>query len=134
MNPRTATPEAGNPELAHARQVTLVVYILHGITSLTLVTFIVAVAINYAQRERVAGTIYDSHFEWQISTFWFTLLYFVLGVILCIWGAVGWLGHDGRGGGFGAFSFGILVLVVNWIWHLYRVIRGLMHWSDRRPM
>ncbi len=48
------------------------------------VVWIVAVIINYVRKDDVAGTWLESHFRWQIRTFWFGLLWVVLG-------AKGWL-------------------------------------------
>jgi uncharacterized membrane protein len=130
-NPKPS-PDDDDPALAHARQLTLVVYILHVATSVTLISVFVAIAINYSRRDRVAGTIYASHFDWQISTFWYSLVYFLLGALLLVWGIVAWAGKGG--GGPGLVILGIVLLFFNWCWHLYRVIRGLMSWNDRRPV
>jgi len=59
-------------------------------------------------------------------------VYFLAGVGLVIGGAIAWYSHGGSG--VGIIITGILVLFVNWCWHLYRVIRGLMNWNERRPM
>ena len=130
--PPRIEPEADDPALALARQLTLFVYVMHAMTSVTLVTFFVAIFVNYSRRHRVAGTIYESHFDWQINTFWYSLIYFTVGIALLIWGAYRAWG-PGRGG-VGVFILGLLLLLFNICWHLYRVIRGLMRWSDRRPM
>lgn len=132
MKPQGPFPETGNPELAYARQLTLVVYILHAVTSATFLSFFVAIFINYSRHDRTRGTIYESHFDWQITTFWYTFVLFVVGIGLLVWGGLAWFG--GGHGGMGLFVFGLLLLFVNWCWHLYRVIRGLMRWNDRRPM
>jgi uncharacterized membrane protein len=125
------SPEAGNKELELARNLTLTVYVLHALASATFVTFFVAVFINYSRRQRVAGTIYESHFEWQISTFWYTLLYLGLGTAFLIWALIQVL----RGTtAWGEAAIGLLILLFNVGWHFYRVIRGLMRWSDRKPM
>jgi uncharacterized membrane protein len=129
---QASAPEADDPTLALARQLTLVVYVLHAVTSVTMVTFFVAIFINYSRRDRVAGTIYESHFDWQIGTFWYSLWYFVVGVTLLIWGIIRAWGPGGSGTGM--IILGALLLVFNIGWHLYRVIRGLMLWSDRRPI
>ena len=126
-------PEAGNPELELARNLTLFVYVMHALASACFVTFFVAIFVNYSRRGRVAGTVYESHFDWQIGTFWYSLLYFTLGVILVIWAIVRFSGHQASGGGW-LLALGLLLLFFNLCWHLYRVIRGLMHWSDRKPM
>ena len=125
-------PEDDDPPLALARKLTLFVYVMHAVTSVTLVTFFVAIVVNYSRRDRVAGTIYESHFDWQIGTFWYSLLYFTLGGVLLVWGIFRAWGSGG--GGAAMIIFGVLLLFFNICWHLYRVIRGLMHWSDRRPM
>jgi uncharacterized membrane protein len=132
MKRQAPSPEADDPPLALARQLTLFVYVMHAVTSVTLVTFFVAICVNYSRRHRVAGTIYESHFDWQIRTFWYSLLYFVLGAVTLIWGIARAWGEGG--GGTGMIILGMLLLIFNLCWHFYRVIRGLMCWSDRRPM
>ena len=45
---------------------------------------IIAVIVNYIKRDEVRGTFLDSHFSWQLRTFWYALLWvFVIG-LLCI--------------------------------------------------
>ena len=81
---------------------------------------IIAVILNYVKRSEVRGTWLDSHFSWQIRTFWFALLWLVLGGIAF------------------ATVIGIPVAIVLWlgtgIWVLYRIIRGWMALSSRKPM
>lgn len=83
---------------------------------------IIAVVLNYVKRSEARGTWVDSHFRWQIRTFWFGLLW----ISLC------WL--------FVIMTFGIGILVA-WlpmaivgIWFIYRVIRGWLALNDQRPM
>ncbi len=85
---------------------------------------IIAVIMNYAKRSQVRGTFLDSHFTWQIRTFWFALLWvvviggvsFMLAFILV---------------GFVTWWIGALLLGV---WVIYRVARGWFALRDRRPM
>lgn len=85
---------------------------------------IIAVIMNYARQSAVRGTFLESHFRWQIRTFWFAVLWglvvaavsFPLMLIL-IGFATWWLG-----------------LVVVGLWVVYRVARGWMALRDRRPM
>lgn len=83
---------------------------------------IIAVILNYIKRGAVQGTWLESHFRWQIRTFWFGLLW----VCLCILFIVATLG------------IGILIawlpLAVITIWFIYRVARGWMALRDGRPM
>ena len=83
---------------------------------------IIAVILNYVKRGDVKGTWLESHFRWQIRTFW----YGVLWVGLCIAFVILTLG------------LGILIawipLVIVTFWFIYRVARGWMALMDRRPM
>jgi uncharacterized membrane protein len=123
-------PEAGNKELELARNLTLFGYVMHALASATFVTFFVAVFVNYSRYDRVRGTVYQSHFDWQIRTFWYSLLFFSLACLFIIWGFVRMMNDSGAG----MFVVGLLVALFNLGWHLYRIIRGLMKWSDRTPM
>jgi uncharacterized membrane protein len=83
---------------------------------------IIAVIMNYIKRSEASGTWLESHFRWQIRTFWYGAFW----AALC--------------GIFVVLTFGIGVLFV-WlplgllaIWFIYRVARGWMALRDRRPM
>jgi uncharacterized membrane protein len=85
---------------------------------------IVAVIMNYARRSEVRGTWLESHFTWQIRTFWYALLWaVVIGLVgLVMWVVLlGWL----------VWWAGGLALGV---WIAYRVARGWMALRDQRPM
>lgn len=81
---------------------------------------IIAVILNYANRSETRGTYLESHFRWQIRTFWFALLWVVVALLLAI------------------TFIGILVAIfVAWVaglWVLYRIARGLFRLLDARPM
>jgi uncharacterized membrane protein len=81
---------------------------------------IIAVIANYVKRSDVRGTWLDSHFSWQIRTFWFALLWVVVGAILF------------------ATLIGIPAAIVVWIgtglWVLYRIIRGWLALMSQQPM
>jgi uncharacterized membrane protein len=81
---------------------------------------IIAVIMNYARRSAVRGTYLESHFRWQIRTFWFALLWAVVCglVMLTIIG----------------IPFAVLGLAALGIWIAYRVIRGWVSLRDHRPM
>jgi uncharacterized membrane protein len=85
---------------------------------------IVAVIMNYARRSDTRGTFLESHFRWQIRTFWFAVLWaLVIGAVTFPL----WLVLIGIPMTF--VGFGILG-----IWIIYRVLRGWMALRDRRPM
>lgn len=71
---------------------------------------IVAVILNYIKRSEAAGTFLESHFRWQIRTFWFAALW-------CVAGGVLWVTLIGI-----PFAFGLWI--GTGVWVAYRVIRG----------
>ena len=83
---------------------------------------IIAVILNYIKQGDARGTWVESHFRWQIRTFWFGLLW----VTLCILFIVATLG------------IGILIawipLAMVTIWFIYRVARGWLALKDGQPM
>lgn len=113
---------------------THVVYALHAfsaVTGLTTAAFIVtafltgwpsiiAVIINYVKRSDVRGTFLDSHFSWQIRTFWWALLWALLAGLL-IMTVVG-------------IPLAWVIAVATGIWVLYRIARGWLALLSRKPM
>ena len=125
-----AEPRPSLIRLAH------IIYALHAIslvtgvvTAATIVAAfltgwpsIIAVILNYVYRGDVRGTWLDSHFRWQIRTFWFGALW----VGLCMLFVVMTLG------------IGVLIvwlpLAIVGIWFVYRILRGWLALADRRSM
>ncbi|HTC14973.1 MAG TPA: hypothetical protein VK695_04130 [Steroidobacteraceae bacterium] len=85
---------------------------------------IVAVIMNYARRAATRGTFLESHFRWQIRTFWFALLWSVVIVLVSAPFMLVLIG----------FGFAWAGLFALGIWIAYRVIRGWLALKDRRPM
>ena len=56
--------------VAQNKQYTLIIYVLQLVSLITGITAIIGVVMNYLKRDEVRGTILESHFEWQIKTFW----------------------------------------------------------------
>ncbi len=83
---------------------------------------IVAVILNYVKRGDARGTWLESHFRWQIRTFWFGLLWAVLCAAFVI------------------LTLGIGILIA-WLplgfvglWFIYRIARGWLAVTEHRPM
>jgi uncharacterized membrane protein len=113
---------------------THVMYALHAFSALTgmltpalIVTAfltgwpsIIAVIINYVKRSEVRATWLDSHFSWQLRTFWFALLWLAVGGVLF------------------ATVVGILFAFALWlatgVWVLYRLIRGWLALGSQREL
>jgi uncharacterized membrane protein len=103
-------------QLAGLKQITMVVYVLQALSFFFGLTAIVGVVINYVKRDEAVGTVYESHFTWQIRTFWWGLLWAVVGVILAV------------------FLVGFAVMFVAWVWAIYRVVKGWLKLNDNQPV
>src|SRR5262245_27825955 len=77
---------------------------------------ILAVILNYARRDAVRGTFLESHFSWQIRTFWFALLWLVISTALFVT-IIG-------------IPFAWLLVVFTGVWVLYRIGRGWLALND----
>lgn len=99
-----------------AKQLTTVVYALYAASFFVGLTAIVAIIVNYLKRDDVAGTFLESHFRWQIRTFWFGLLWGIVGGLLLVV-AVGWF-----------------ILVADFVWVIYRIVKGYLRLADNQPM
>jgi uncharacterized membrane protein len=127
-DPSGLAPREGLVTLVH------VMYALHAFSALTgmltaafVVTAfltgwpsIIAVILNYVKRSEARATWLDSHFSWQLRTFWFALLWLVVGAVLF------------------ATVVGIPVAFALWIatgiWVLYRLIRGWLALGSRKAL
>jgi uncharacterized membrane protein len=83
---------------------------------------IIAVILNYVKRGDARGTWLESHFRWQIRTFWFGLLWMSLCLVFVV----------------GTFGLGIIIawlpMVLIGIWFIYRIVRGWIALNDGREM
>jgi uncharacterized membrane protein len=83
---------------------------------------IIAVILNYVKRSEVLGTWLESHFRWQIRTFWYGLLW----VLLCVLFVIGTLG-------IGIIIAWLPIAIVS-IWFIYRIARGWIALNNRKLM
>lgn len=98
------------------KTLTTVIYALYASSILVGVTILVAIVMNYVKRDDVVGTWLESHFRWQIRTFWFGLLWSVLGVLSLV------------------VVVGFAVLFANLVWFIYRIVKGWIRLNEGRPM
>jgi|SRR5579862_8730163 len=133
-DPNPQMPAAAAPVDESLLSYTHVMYALHSLAVLIGVTTfhtiigsfigslpsIVAVVMNYARRSATHGTFIESHFRWQLRTFWFAVLW-ALAAILAFVTIIG----------IPAALIGLLVLTV---WIIYRLVRGWLALRDRKPM
>jgi uncharacterized membrane protein len=98
------------------KQLAVIVYVLQALSFFVGLTLIAGVIVNYVKRDDVAGTLYESHFRWQIRTFWFSLLWGVIGLLLAI------------------VVIGFAILAADAIWLIYRIVKGWIRLSEGKPM
>jgi uncharacterized membrane protein len=98
------------------RKIATAVYALQAAGFLFGITWLIAVIVDYVKRDDARGSWLESHFTWQIRTFWWGLL----------WGAIG--------GVLLLVLVGYLVLVANAVWIIYRIVKGWLRLAERREV
>lgn len=98
------------------KTVATVVYALQAAGFFTGIAWIVAIVVDYVKKDDARGTWLESHFRWQIRTFWWGLLWGALGAITFIL-IVGWF-----------------VLVADAIWIIYRIVKGWLNLAEGKPV
>ena len=110
-----APPVSGNTQ--PQRNVTTVVYALQAASFVLGITFFIAPVVNYLKRASVAGTWLESHFRWQLNTFWYGLTWVVAGALCLSFGL-----------------FGVILLTSGVIWIVFRIVQGWVRLSMNQPM
>ena len=98
------------------KTVATVVYALQAAGFFLGITWIAAVIVDYVKQDDAAGTWLESHYRWQIRTFWFGLLWGVLGGILAL------------------VLVGFIVLAADAVWIIYRIVKGWLRLSESRAV
>ncbi len=104
------------PDLESAKTLATVVYALQAVSFFVGITAIVAIVINYVKIDDIRGTWLESHFRWQMRTFWFGLLWGVIGAITFIL-IIGWF-----------------ILAADAIWVIYRIVKGWLRLNDGKEV
>lgn len=101
------------------RKITHIIYGLFALGVLSAGVFgvasIAAIVLAYLKRGDAAGTVYAAHFDWVLSTFWWSVLWFALSA-LATFIFVGWI-------------TGMVALA----WLVYRIIKGWLALFSGRP-
>ncbi|MBC7751969.1 MAG: hypothetical protein H7Z73_09675 [Candidatus Saccharibacteria bacterium] len=107
-------------------------------------TWLVAIIINYVKRSDANGTWLQSHFDWQINTFWYGIVMAIIATVLIFIGLPTGLAGLASEDSMSSFSLlslsGLLVLAggLLWFfiicWHLYRIIRGWLALVSRKSL
>jgi uncharacterized membrane protein len=140
MAPQPEIPPLGGNEVERSMQsltnLTHAIYALHAFSLLTGILgtatvigafltgwpSIIAVILNYLKRDEARGTWLESHFRWQIRTFWYGLLW----ISLCWLIVIATLGIG--------LIFVWLPMALVAVWFVYRITRGWLALREKRPM
>jgi len=109
----SAQPVPTTDESARGTAIISYVLFLIGWPTLHLAT-IVGLILAYVKRGETRGTIWESHFDNIINTFWVTLVVGIVAIPLCF------------------IIVGIPLLIGVGIWFLYRSIKGLIRAVDNK--
>ena len=101
---------------AEIKKLAYVVYILQALSFVFLITAVAGIIINYIKQDDVKGSWLESHFEWQKRTFWYGLLWMVLG-FLSFFLLIQWV---------------ILPIVA--VWLVYRIAKGWVYLVDGKEL
>lgn len=93
-----------------------VVYAMYALSFVTGFTALVGVVVAYLNRDAVAGTWLASHATWQIRTFWYVLVFQIIGWIT-VWILIGWL-----------------ILTIGLLYFIWRIAKGWIRLANRQPV
>ncbi len=94
--------------------VPMIIYVLYLSSLIFGITGIIGVIMAYINKGD--GNYLDSHYQYQIRTFWIGLLYSIIGAILTY------------------VFIGFLVLLLVFIWFVIRCVRGIRFLSKNQPI
>ena len=101
---------------AEVKKFTYAVYVLQALSFVLPLTALAGIVINYIKEDDARGSWLESHFEWQKRTFWYGLLWTVLGSLTIFLGIV-WV-----------------VLAVVAVWLIYRIAKGWVYLVDGKEL
>jgi len=105
------------PQSAEAnKNITQVIYGLYAASLVVGITYLVAIILNYVKRDDVKGTFLESHFDWQIKTFWYSLLGWVIGAVTTF------------------ILIGFVILGLTLVWFIYRIAKGWLRLNEGQPV
>lgn len=105
-----------NTSSSDVKNYVFIAYVTYAVGLLILFTPVVGVIMAYVKRDEAQGSIYASHIDYLIKTFWVSLVGTVLGTFTTLI-LIGWL-----------------ILLVTAIWFIYRVVIGLIKLNEDKPV
>lgn len=104
-------------EKATDRQSVILAYILYAISPVFPPGTIAGVIVNHLKRAEVSSELCRSHHRWLMRSFWFGVLWVVIGIMT-----------------FPLFGIGYVVWLISALWFIYRIVRGWLNFSENKPM
>jgi uncharacterized membrane protein len=98
------------------KTVATVVYALQAAGFFVGITWIAAIVIDYVKKDEAAGTWLESHYRWQIRTFWWGLLWAVIGGVTSL------------------ILIGFAILFADAVWIIYRIAKGWLNLAENKPV
>ncbi|MGD9659962.1 MAG: DUF4870 family protein [Porticoccaceae bacterium] len=114
MNTERHLPQ--NPVSQQQKNLVQLVYILQAASFLIGISAIAAIIVNYLKKDDVRGTWLESHFQWQIKTFWYAVAGIIVGLVLLV------------------VLIGGLVLFATMLWVIYRIVKGWLAFNDGKEI
>jgi len=110
-------PSPSSEKLDSLRKLTHLLYALYALTWLSGgLTAVIAIIINYVKFDETQNTVYESHFRWQRSTFWWALFWAFVCLLLMI------------------VVVGFILFTILSIWLIYRIVKGWLYLNDGRAI
>jgi uncharacterized membrane protein len=103
-------------KLESLKTLTTVIYALYALSMFAGISAIVAIVLNYIKIDDARGTWLESHFSWQIRTFWWSVVWAVVGGLTVF------------------ILVGFVVWGVAFVWFVYRIAKGWLNLNDGKPM
>ncbi|HTP46969.1 MAG TPA: hypothetical protein VMQ50_08630 [Casimicrobiaceae bacterium] len=131
----TQAPASPTPSLITA---TLIVYGLFGLGAVVAILShgfppvaplggiagLIGIIMAYVKRGEAEGSWLASHYRWLIRTFWFSLMWGIIGAVVFVLLALLLIG----------LIIGPVIWIATSIWVIYRLIRGYLLFKDSKPV
>lgn len=115
-NGKSVSITRGDTDLRELRNYAIIVYALQAASFIFGLTAIAAIILNYVKLGDVKHTWLESHFRWQIRTFWFSLFWSIVGMVTLV------------------FLIGFPILIATLLWSIYRIVKGWLLLSESKAM
>lgn len=135
---QSAPPQPNESSLITYNHITYALYAFSFFTAG--LTWIIPLVMNYIKRDESRETWLYSHFDWQIKTFWYGIFFAIIAFFLLFFGFGGFFigaltnSSGAMSGSVLVGSVGVLLAVGVTLWHLYRIGRGWIALTNRRPI